>query len=227
MSTLVETTQSYVKKRFLTEMLPETGPQYRYAHTLRVAELGRRIARAEGLDEEMLVLGCLLHDIGYVQCTSHADYDDHGLLSARIAADFLVKQGYDPAKTESICYGIRIHTLAEEKRPRSPTVLEASVDNADDLDRFDAYRLYDWLRWLKPEQLSCAELQAQAGRWLQRCRRYAQMRLATPTANRLWQERLALYTDYFTRLCGQMDTTLAWDPCPERLDPPQRADGDR
>ena len=36
---------------------------YRYEHTTRVAAFGREIARAESLDEEALVIGCILHDV--------------------------------------------------------------------------------------------------------------------------------------------------------------------
>ncbi|MGN0784359.1 MAG: HD domain-containing protein, partial [Candidatus Aphodomorpha sp.] len=38
---------------------------YRLEHSMRVANIGREIARAEGLAEEALVIACLLHDISY------------------------------------------------------------------------------------------------------------------------------------------------------------------
>ncbi len=37
--------------------------KYRLEHTMRVANIGKEIAREEGLNEEALVIGCLLHDI--------------------------------------------------------------------------------------------------------------------------------------------------------------------
>ena len=111
-NTIVEVTRQYVKRRLLSELSEENG-YYRYTHTLRVAQIGLDIARSEGLDEEMTVLGCLLHDIGYVICKTDRDFEDHGRLSAQIAEEFLRSQGYDPVKTESICYGIRVHTQEE------------------------------------------------------------------------------------------------------------------
>lgn len=213
---LLESTRRYVKQRLLTELAPDQGV-YRYTHTLRVAALGRALARAEGLDEEMLVLGCLLHDIGYVACQTQADYDDHGLLSAQIAADYLASQGYDPEKADSVCYGVRIHTLEEEKFSRPATALELSVGDADNIDRFDAWRLYEGMRWLQPEQLTCAQLQEQAQRRTQGHERLRTLTFATPTAQRLWNQRLDLCVAYYNRLEAQMADTLAWDPQPEQL----------
>ena len=213
---IIETTRAYVKRRLLSELEPAQGA-YRYTHTLRVAQLGREIARAEELDEEMLVLGCLLHDIGYVLCKSREDYDYHGRLSAGIAREFLLGEGYDPEKTESVCYGILIHTLEEEKLPRPASVLERSVSDADNIDRFDAYRLYEGLRWAKPEELSCNELLALAERKEKGHQRLREVPFFTDTARRLWNEKLDLGEEYYARLAAQMRFTLAWDPAPETL----------
>lgn len=213
---IIEKTRGYVKGRLLGELEREQGA-YRYTHTLRVAQLGRDIARAEGLDEEMLVLACLLHDIGYVLCKTQEDFNYHGRLSAGIAREFLLGEGYDPEKTESVCYGILIHTLEEEKLPRPATVLERSVSDADNIDRFDAYRLYEGLRWAKPEALDCAALLALAERKARGHKGLRDFPFFTDTARRLWNEKLDLCEAYYTRLAAQMRTTLAWDPTPEHL----------
>lgn len=212
---IIQATQTYVKRRMLTE-LADGGP-YRYTHTLRVAQLGREIARAEGLDEEMLVLACLLHDVGYVACVTDEDYMYHGRLSAAIARDFLLGEGYDREKTERICYGILIHTLEDEKFPRPATVLELSVADADNIDRFDAYRLYEGLHWAKPEELSAAELLSLARRKVQGHENLRTFPFATDTARRMWNEKLDLCVEYYQRLTRQMEVTLAWDSDPETL----------
>ena len=208
---IIQTTQSYIKERFLKEMNREDG-YYRYTHALRVAEIGRQIAREEGLDEEMLVLGCLLHDIGYVACKTKLDYADHGLKSAEIAAEFLKQQNYDPAKAESICYGIRIHTQEDHDRLRPATVLEDSVSDADNIDRFDAWRFSRNLHWDGLEKLSVPQMKHLA---MTRCQRMAQLRnlrFATETGRRLWNEKLDLWMEFYSRLEQQMNVTLAWDP---------------
>ena len=207
---MIETTRQYVKTRFLTELNREDG-YYRYTHTLRVADIGARIARAEGLDEEMLVLGCLLHDIGYVACKTKLDYADHGLKSAEIAADYLAAQGYDPAKAESICYGIRVHTQEDSERIRPATVLEDCVSDADNIDRFDAWRFSRSLHWDGLDKLTVPQMKKLA---VTRCQRMEQLRLlrfATETGRKLWNENLDLWLDFYSRLEKQMDAALHWD----------------
>lgn len=207
---IIKTTQNYVKRRLLSELSREDG-YYRYTHTLRVADIGRQIAREEGLDEEMLILGCLLHDIGYVACKSKLDYADHGLKSAEIAAEFLWEQGYDAAKAESICYGIRVHTQEDDARVRPATALEDSISDADNIDRFDAWRFSRSLSWDGLDKLSIQQMKNLS---LTRCQRMAQLRtlrFATETGRKLWNEKLNLWTEFYSRLEKQMDATLAWD----------------
>lgn len=210
MDEIVEKTLKYVKNRFLTELKQEDG-YYRYTHTLRVADIGRKIARAEQLDEEMLVLGCLLHDIGYVVCKKRTDYADHGLQSARIGESFLLEQGYDPVKTESICYGIRVHTQADEERARPATVLEDSVSDADNIDRFDAWRFSRSLYWDGLDKLSVEKMRTLAQNRVRRMEELRDLRFATETGRQLWQEKLELWVDFYRRLELQMDATMAWD----------------
>lgn len=211
MSQIVENTQNYVKKRFLSELKREDG-YYRYTHTLRVADIGRQIARAEGLDEEMLVLGCLLHDIGYVECKTQTDYTDHGLKSAEIAERFLKEQCYDPIKTESICYGIRVHTQEDAERVRPATVLEDSVSDADNIDRFDAWRFSRSLYWDGLEKMTIRQMREFGSTRARRMEQMRSLRFATETGRKLWNEKLDLWKDFYARLEKQMKTTLAWDP---------------
>ncbi len=207
---MIETTKQYVKGRFLSELSREDG-HYRYTHTLRVAEIGRQIARAEGLDEEMLVLGCLLHDIGYVACKAKRDYADHGLKSAEIAAEFLAQQGYDVARAESICYGIRIHTQEEELRSRPATAMEESISDADNIDRFDAFRFAKALRWDGLDKLSAGKIRELATIRINRMAQLRTLSFATDTARKLWEDKLTLWTTFYSRLEKQMETTLTWD----------------
>ena len=213
---IIETTQSYVKRRLLTELSPQDAA-YRYTHTLRVADIGQKIARAEGLDEEMLVLACLLHDIGYVACVTNEDYMYHGRISAEIAREFLLSAGYAPEKTESVCYGILIHTLEEDRLPREATTLERSVSDADNIDRFDAYRLYEMTRWIHPEDTPTGELLAAAQKKVRSLEDLREFPFFTDTARNLWLDKLDFCAQYFNRLQNQMEVTLAWDCSPETL----------
>ena len=207
---IIETTQAYIKSRFLTEMSREDG-YYRYTHSLRVAAICRNIAIAEGLDEEMLVLGGLLHDIGYVACKSRLDYADHGVKSAEIAAEYLKEQDYDPQKAETICCGIRIHTQPDEERTREATVLEDSISDADNIDRFDAWRFSRSLYWDGLDKMTVPQMRQLAVTRCQKISELRNLRFATETAKVMWNEKLDLWTDFYSRLADQMDLTLGWD----------------
>ena len=57
--------------------------EYRLQHSYRVAHVAREIARREGLDEEGLVIGGLLHDVGYsLIFLSECGWIEHGRMSA-------------------------------------------------------------------------------------------------------------------------------------------------
>lgn len=208
---MIQHTKAYIKQRFLKELKQEDG-YYRYTHSLRVAGICRNIALEEGLEEEMLILAGLLHDIGYVACKSRLDYADHGLKSAQIAEAFLKECGYDPKKTESICYGIRIHTQEDAERARPATVLEDSVSDADNIDRFDAWRFSRNLYWDGLDKLTVKQMRQLCITRTQRMADLRRLRFATDTAKRMWNKKLDLWDDFYSRLGDQMDLTLGWDP---------------
>ena len=39
---------------------------YRFEHSVRVANIGKEIAEKEGMDSDAMVIACLLHDISYI-----------------------------------------------------------------------------------------------------------------------------------------------------------------
>ena len=207
---IIEITRQYVKNRMLSELSREDG-YYRYTHSLRVAGICRDIAIAEGMDQEMLILGGLLHDIGYVACKSKLDYADHGLKSAEIAASFLQEQLYDPQKAESICYGIRVHTQEDAERARPATVLEDTISDADNIDRFDAWRFSRNLHWDGLDKMNIQQIRQLCATRCQRMQELRGLRFATETALGMWNEKLDLWMDFYSRLKNQMDATTQWD----------------
>lgn len=199
-------TLEFIKEKFLTaDSGNDINWAYRYEHSLRVAGIGQRIAKSEGLDQEALIIACLLHDIGYIECKSEEDYDLHGRISERIAREFLTSIHLEADRIDTICYGIKIHTEAKEDYERIPTPFELSVQDADNIDRFDAYRLYGNLRYafhmdeMTPKQmLDCA-----ASR-IERYEKYVNSECGTKTATVLWQDRIGFHLEYFKRLREQM-----------------------
>ncbi len=199
----VKKTISFIKEKF--ESVEEfRNDKYRYEHSLRVGAIGGRIAKAEGLDEEGLTIACLLHDIGYIECKTKEDYDTHGRISERIARVFLESLQFDKERIESICYGIRIHTDNPIDILRKPTPFELSVQTADNIDRFDAYRLYLNLQYSKLEGMSPKEIIECADSRIERYTNYLDMDCGTKTGSDLWRDVLNYQIGYFKRIKEQM-----------------------
>ncbi len=112
--------------------------KYRWFHTLRVAQYGKRLAKLEGADVEIVVAACLLHDIAKLSNESN-DFN-HGRIGAEMVRPFLKKVKYAKKEIENICYSIAAHVDGDAGF-KHPHTLEAKVlSDSDKLDRFSTYR---------------------------------------------------------------------------------------
>lgn len=94
-------------------------------HTEQVKKAAMEVGVLCGLapeDMEHLVLAAWFHDVGYVQCRS--GHEQHSAFEAR---RFLEAEGFDPARTETVCA-----TIMETVFPQQPqTVLGKILCDAD------------------------------------------------------------------------------------------------
>ncbi len=110
------------------------GPTYRWEHTLRVARWAWLLAVEEKADVEKCVVAALLHDVSHFVSE---DYRKHGVKSAEIARDFLLKEGYSQGFVEDVAYAVESH-VGES----NPKTFEAKIlQDADTLDRFGYFRI--------------------------------------------------------------------------------------
>ena len=68
--TNIRKTETFLKEQFANCTYYKEHPadgEYRLQHSYRVAHAAGEIARREGLDEAGLIIGGLLHDVGYSQ----------------------------------------------------------------------------------------------------------------------------------------------------------------
>ena len=189
---------------------PEAGV-YRLEHTFRVARIGAAIARAEGMDEERMTIACLLHDVSY--CRAMLDQDtwkDHGRASARIARPFLESLGLEPAAVAEMCYGIAIHVDDQADFPGERTAFALTVGDADNIDRFDAYRLYETLENMSFSKLSLPERWSHVERTRRQLEAYQELSFATAAATALWRDRIAFYLDFYRRLEEQLTASAGF-----------------
>lgn len=173
---------------------------YRWRHTLRVANHGKRIAEAEGADVELVVAACLLHDVASFDVMP--DDRDHGRVGAEIARPLLNEIGYIPAQVENICYSVAAHADVE-----NPKTLEAKVvTDADNVDRFYAYRV---LQWCIPDIGDYEELTEKLRNRIQRLEHYkANNPLYTKTGQKLFAERLDFQIAFFKAFVEEYDLSV-------------------
>jgi len=172
------------------------GVDYRWEHTLRVAQFGKVIAENEGANVELVVAACLLHDIAWFDTTAENNRE-HGRIGAEKAQPFLKTMGYNPKHIENICYSIASHV--DEVNLNT---LEAKVvDDADNVDRFGPYRI---LQWCFSDIDDYEKLATKLNERIKRLEQYREENpLATPTGQQLFAEQLNLQLRFFSEFVGE------------------------
>lgn len=207
----IQKTEEFLKETFRTSDHLRADPAdgaYRLEHSYRVANIGRQIAEAEGFDPTEMVIACLLHDISY--CRTFASPEEsrsHGRLSAAIARPFLNSLGMRAERVNDICYGIAIHVDDVADFEGERTAFAETVSDADNIDRFDAYRIYESLEYSGFRDLPLEEKRKKVDAVLERLERLAAMKLATRTAEKLWRQRIDFYRAFYERLKAQLDNS--------------------
>lgn len=196
----------FLRERFLSsDAMDAAARSYRFRHTLRVAELGRRIARAEGLSEDALVVGCLLHDLAYSEVMpDEAAWRGHGRRSAALARPFVETLALPDADREALLFGIAIHVDDVSGFPGERSPLACSIGDCDNLDRFDVYRVYEQLERVGFSTLDADAQRAFVAKTQAHLRHCENAPVSTATARALWQDRLAFQNEFYRRLSAQL-----------------------
>ena len=196
----------FLRERFLSsDAMDAAARSYRFRHTLRVAELGRRIARAEGLSEDALVVGCLLHDLAYSEVMpDEAAWRGHGRRSAALARPFVETLALPDADREAQLFGIAIQVDDVSGFPGERSPLACSIGDCDNLDRFDVYRVYEQLERVGFSTLDADAQRAFVAKAQAHLRHCENAPVSTATARALWQDRLAFQNEFYRRLSAQL-----------------------
>ena len=204
----VQLTTEFLEKKFdeseyFTDKKSEKD--YRFEHSVRVANIGKEIAEKEGMDSDAMVIACLLHDISYInEFKTREEARNHGRYSAKIARPFLEKIGMEPEVIEDICYGIAIHVDDKADFPGERTVFAQTVGDADNIDRFDAYRIFENLKWVKYDEMSLFEKREHCEKVLERLESYKSLDFATETGKKMWIEKLYYQIEFYKKLLLQV-----------------------
>jgi putative nucleotidyltransferase with HDIG domain len=193
---LLESYQKRSKKDKTTLDRYLLGADYRWQHTLRVAQFSKVIAENEGADVELILAASLLHDIAWFDTTAE-NSREHGRIGAEKAQPFIQDLGFSRKQIKNICYSIASHV--DEDHPGTP---EARVlSDADNVDRFGPYRILQWcFSDIKDYELLAAKLNER----IKRLEHYREENpLFTPTGRQLFAEQINLQLRFFNEFVGE------------------------
>ncbi len=193
----------FEKSEFLKDK-PQ-AKQYRLEHTYRVASIGKEIATKEGLDIEATIIGCLLHDISYIyEMKTREDRTGHGRKSAQIAREFVMNLDMNNNLKHELLYGIAIHVDDKADFEGDRTVLAETISEADNIDRFDRYRLYENLVDSNLDNMCLDEQLDFASKKISRIIALKEYIFKSETSNQMWNEKLDYQIDYYKGLLVQL-----------------------
>lgn len=193
------------------EMYEGTDSTHDSQHALRVTRLARRVGRAEGADLHVLTLAGILHDIA--RANEQRTGECHAQKGAVMAADILLKAGYDLAEVDKVRSVIAEHRFRGE---RKTTSLEGAVlfdcDKLDSLGAIGVARAFAYagvtgqkLYADKPEGYVLGRDNVSSGEhtptieWELKLSRVLES-LNTRTAREIGRDRDRFMTEFFERL---------------------------
>jgi 5'-deoxynucleotidase YfbR-like HD superfamily hydrolase len=178
-----------------------SNAEYRWKHTLRVAQFGKVIAENEAADVELIVAACLLHDIAWFD-TNAENSRDHGRVGSERSRPILESLGYNSEQIENICYSVAAHVDVDK-----PETLEAKiVSDADNVDRFGPYRI---LQWCFSDIDDYDRLATKLSERIHRLEHYREENpLFTPTGQQLFAEQLNLQIRFFSEFVGEKELSV-------------------
>lgn len=208
---IIEKTEAFLKETFAASPYLKAHPadrDYRLEHSYRVANIAKTIAEAEGFNTTHAVIAGLLHDIAYCEeMPTREDQMNHGRRSAAIARPFLDSLGLPADAVQAICYGIAIHVDDQADFAWERTPFCETVGDADNIDRFDAYRIYETLQFIQFSEMRLAEKMGKVTTTIEKLTRLKEMKLGTDTAKKMWIQRLDYYLSFYEKLKAQLENS--------------------
>ena len=131
-------------------------------------------------------------------------WNNHGRFSARIARPFLLQLGLKQSDVEEICYGISIHVDDQSDFDGERTTLALSIGEADNIDRFDAYRIYESLQYNRYSEKKLEEKRAFVEEYLHRLEELRKAPTASKTGQRMWFAKLDFQAEFYNKLLEQI-----------------------
>lgn len=168
-------------------------------HSLRVSHYASIIAKKEGLDEETLVLGGILHDISYGNLFEEMspDWYDHGRNATLMSKAFIEGLPLTEKQKEDILYAIAIHVDFKSNVKGETNILTLSLTDADILDQFSPFRLYDALHKNDFFKMTLNEQNDFCHKQIKRLKERATHKFVTKIAKALCEKMLSFHLSFY------------------------------
>jgi uncharacterized protein len=188
-----------------SDKVDEVEKKYRFEHSMRVASIARTVAEKEGHDVFVVTVAAILHDVGKFDTEVNVE---HGRVSANCALPFLEGLGLDERVVRDIHFCIASHVDGSAGYDYEDIPEAETVSDADNIDRFGVYRIYQSLTWdnidLTPPEETIAKLEKRIA-WTKNFR--DTYKLYTETANRMLRDNLNIQIEFYENLARELRLT--------------------
>lgn len=179
---------------------------YRLEHAYRVANIAKEIALKEGIDPTAAQIGGLLHDISYGNLfTKKNAWIEHGRRSAQIIGVLENRLSMSKDLFNQIRYGIAIHVDGVCSYKGEKTPLAMVIYDADVIDRYDAYRIYEGLEFVHFSEMTFeTKIEFLNGK-IAEVKEILDKGLSSKTANEILAEKIDYQIRFVKRLLSQLN----------------------
>lgn len=207
MKTILRETEKYLYEYLSKADYEQHEIDYRYEHSLRVANIGLKLAEMENANKKVVVIGCLLHDLGKFDTKINRD---HGRISATVARTFLEKFDLSDKEIGDICYAIATHVDGESGYEYEDILEAKIVTDADNIDRYSSSKIKQSRIWELNDPIK--SIKAKINTLEERIDQHKQFLekgiLQTPSGNQLFKEKLKLQIYFNTELLNDLKLTV-------------------
>ena len=84
------------------------------------------------------------------------------------------------------------------------------ISDCDNIDRFDAYRVFDTLKWDKFDVLNNTEAIALLKNRVERLQKLLKEKFSTKTSTEYFQDRVNIQLEYYKKLLNQYESTYSY-----------------
>ncbi|MCP4142153.1 MAG: HD domain-containing protein [Chloroflexi bacterium] len=182
--------------------------KYRWQHTLRVVQYGKKLAKREGANAEIVIVACLLHDIA--KLSDRSRNVEHGRIGAKMARPFLQELGYAETDVENICYAIASHVDGKADFEHPLTIEAQVVSDADKIDRLSSYRMMlalgkfadsEYESFIAKTKKRLSKSQKASKEW----------RVQTKSGKEVFQQQISAQVLFLERLIADHEMTLSME----------------